>query len=65
VRLADELHDTAHVTDGLWRMQAGEFDERQLIELLMLAGWHHLIAFVANGARVEPEPWAARFAPAA
>jgi len=61
VELADELHDTATVSDGLWARLAQHWDTRQLIELLMLAGWYHLIAFVASGARVVREDWAERF----
>ena len=65
IRLADELHDTATVSDPLWQECAEQWDGRQLLELLMLAGWYHLIAYVANGARVQPEAWAARFPTAA
>ena len=60
-RLSDQLHDTGAVSDGLWERLADVWDERQRIELLMVAGWYHLIAFVANGARVRPEAWAERF----
>ena len=31
--------------------------------LMVLAGWYHAIAFVANGARVPLEAWGARFPP--
>ena len=37
------------------------FDERQILELIVTARWYHLIGFVCNGARVEPEPWALRW----
>ena len=60
IRLVDELHGTGTVPDALWQQLAQEWDNRQLLELLIVAGWYHLIAFVANGAGVEPEPWAAR-----
>jgi hypothetical protein len=26
-----------------------------------VVGFYHLVSFVVNGARVEPEPWAATF----
>jgi len=29
---------------------------------MMLCGWYHAISFAANGARVDPEPGAPRFA---
>lgn len=65
VRLVDELHDTARVSDDLWAALAGHWTEPQLLELLLLAGWYHAISFVGNGARVELEEWAARFPSAA
>lgn len=61
VRLADELHDTGMVSNALWHALTEHWNQQQLIELLIVAGWYHLISFVANGARVEAEPWAARF----
>ena len=61
MRMVDELHDTGTVGDTLWAQLAAHYDERQLLELLVLAGWYHLISFVANGARVALEPWARRF----
>jgi len=64
VRLVDELHDTARVSDELWAALARHWTEPQLLELLLLAGWYHAISFVGNGARVALEDWAARFPPA-
>src|SRR4030095_16986960 len=61
VRLVDELHDTATVSDALWQELERTWSTEQLLELLLLAGWYHAIAYLANGARVELEPWAARF----
>jgi 4-carboxymuconolactone decarboxylase len=64
VALVDELRDAGRVSDALWRRLAARFTPAQCLELLVLAGWYHVIAFVANGARVALEPWAARFPPA-
>jgi len=61
VRLVDELHYGACVSDALWTELAAHFTPPQLLEILVLAGWYHVIAFVANGARVELEPWGQRF----
>jgi 4-carboxymuconolactone decarboxylase len=65
VRLVDELHDTATVADALWQELEATWSTEQLLELLLLAGWYHAISYLANGARVELEPWAARFPDAA
>jgi 4-carboxymuconolactone decarboxylase len=61
VRLVDELHDTATVSDGLWDALARQWTPPQLLELLLVAGWYHAIAFIVNGVRVEHEDWARHF----
>jgi 4-carboxymuconolactone decarboxylase len=60
-RLVDELHDTGALADELAAALAARYGDEQRLELLVLAGFYHLISFVANGARVEPEPWARRW----
>jgi 4-carboxymuconolactone decarboxylase len=61
VAIVDELHDTGTVSDAAWQRTQARFSDEQRLELLALVGFYHLISFVANGARVEHEPWAARF----
>jgi alkylhydroperoxidase family enzyme len=61
VRLADELHDTCTVSDGLWSALAVHYSDDQLLELVITAGWYRLLSYVIDAARVQPEPWAARF----
>lgn len=56
VRAADELHDDAVVSDATWAALAERFDERQLIELVMLIGHYHMIAFTLNSLGVQLEP---------
>src|SRR5262249_11004152 len=51
VRLVDELHDSATVSDELWAQLTAHWQQEQLLELLALVGWYHVIAFVANAAR--------------
>jgi len=63
-RLADELHETGTVSDELWTALASHFDHPQILELLVTAGWYHVIGYVCNGARVPREDWAPRFPPA-
>jgi 4-carboxymuconolactone decarboxylase len=31
------------------------------LELMITAGWYRLLSYVINGARIQREPWAARF----
>jgi alkylhydroperoxidase family enzyme len=61
VRLADELHDTATVSDALWAELAQLWDDSQLLELIATAGFYHLVSFTANAAGVEREQYAERF----
>jgi 4-carboxymuconolactone decarboxylase len=63
VALADELHETSSISDQLWARLTGELGPEQIIELVVTAGWYHVIAYVCNGLRVEHEQWAPRFPP--
>lgn len=56
LRAADELHDDACVGDQTWELLARQYDERQLIELIMLIGHYHLVAFALNSLGVQREP---------
>lgn len=61
IAAVDELHDTAHLSDGAWAALREHYDDRQLIEFLVLAGWYRTISYLANGLRLDREAWAARF----
>jgi alkylhydroperoxidase family enzyme len=61
LRLVDELHDSAQVSDALWQALRVEYDEAQLIELVALTGFYHLISFTTNAFRIPLESYAARF----
>jgi 4-carboxymuconolactone decarboxylase len=65
IRLVDELHDTATVSDTVWSGLAAQFEPAQLVELVTLVGQYHAVSFVANAFRVEREEEAARFPPQA
>jgi alkylhydroperoxidase family enzyme len=61
LRLADELHATSGVSDRLWDELTAIFDEQQILELIVTAGWYRTIAYICNGVRVRREDWAERF----
>jgi 4-carboxymuconolactone decarboxylase len=61
IRLADELHDTAGVSDATYAAAEHHFAAPEILELVITAGWYHTISFVINTALVQPEPWAADF----
>jgi 4-carboxymuconolactone decarboxylase len=56
LRAADELHDDACLSDETWQRLAGRYDERQLIEVPMLVGHYHMVAFTLNSLGVQREP---------
>jgi 4-carboxymuconolactone decarboxylase len=53
LRAVDELHDDARISDATWDALAREYDETQLIELTMLIGQYHMVAFALNSLGVE------------
>ena len=55
LRLADDLCDADVVSDDTWKMLTGRWDEAQLLELLMLAGYYRLVSGVLNSAGVALE----------
>jgi 4-carboxymuconolactone decarboxylase len=59
--MVDELHNTGQLSNALWEGLEKYWTAPQTIELIVIAGFYHLISFVANAARVPLEPWAARF----
>jgi len=61
VAAADALYDSDTIPDELWEALSGRLGDDQLLELMVVAGWYRLISYVINSARIELEPWAARF----
>jgi alkylhydroperoxidase family enzyme len=56
LRAADELHISACIAEATWEALAAHLDERQLIEVPMLIGHYHLVAFTLNSLGVQREP---------
>ena len=61
LHLCDALHDSADVDHALFAELSAELESEALVELLVLAGFYHAVAFVTNALRIELEPSAARF----
>lgn len=62
IEATDALHRDADIGDHLWERLGRHLSDEQLLDVMMLTGWYHAISFTANGARVESEPGAPRFA---
>ncbi|HEX3510994.1 MAG TPA: hypothetical protein VHT27_07835 [Solirubrobacteraceae bacterium] len=61
LRLADALHSDSAVDDELFAELREHFDDAQILELCVTAGWYHTISYVIAVARVPLETWALRF----
>jgi 4-carboxymuconolactone decarboxylase len=61
IQLADQLHRTSTASDELMESVQREWTVSQVLELLEVAGFYHLVSYVANGAAVALEEWAERF----
>lgn len=55
LRAADELHTGSHIGDDTWAALAGTWNEAQLIEICMVVGQYHLVAFTLNSLGVQRE----------
>ena len=61
LRAVDELHDKSCLADATWAILADRYDDKQLIELPMLVGQYHLVAFTMNSLQLDHETGADRF----
>ena len=61
IRLVDELHDSAGISDELWTALLAAFSIDQILELIALVGFYHTVSFFANGLRLPPESYGAPF----
>jgi alkylhydroperoxidase family enzyme len=61
IRLVDELHEQAALSDALWSALRPLWSDEQLIELLVLVGFYHTISFVTNALTIPLEEAAERF----
>jgi 4-carboxymuconolactone decarboxylase len=59
IHLVDELHDSADISDQLWKELGEVFSIEQIFELIALVGFYHTVSFFANGTRLRPESFAA------
>lgn len=55
LRAADELHAENVISDATWAALADRFGERELIEVCMLIGHYHMVAFALNSLAVQRE----------
>jgi alkylhydroperoxidase family enzyme len=56
VRLAEELHETCFVSDETWGVIAENFSDKEIIEMLVMAGFYREVAYLYNTMRVRLIP---------
>ena len=61
IRMVDELHDSANLSDEVWDALAATFSVEQIFELIALVGFYHTVSFFANGLRLAPEHYGVPF----
>jgi 4-carboxymuconolactone decarboxylase len=52
LRAADELHEQSMISDATWAQLSEFYDERALIEITMVVGHYHLVAYTLNSLEV-------------
>jgi alkylhydroperoxidase family enzyme len=53
---ADELHASQRVSDEVWAKLAGEYSDKQLVEILFVVGQYTMLSMFVNSSGVELEP---------
>jgi 4-carboxymuconolactone decarboxylase len=61
LRAADELHDESCISEETWAALSEHLDDQQLIEVPMVVGYYHLVAYFVNSLGVPLEPGATGF----
>jgi alkylhydroperoxidase family enzyme len=61
IRMVDELHDSATLSEEVWEGLAATFSIEQILELIALVGFYHTVSFFANGLRLPSEPFGVPF----
>ncbi|MGW0700185.1 carboxymuconolactone decarboxylase family protein [Streptomyces sp. NPDC002867] len=56
IRAADELNRDARLCDATWEALAEHFGDAEMIEITMLVGQYHMVAFFLNSAGVKLDP---------
>ena len=56
VRAADELFDEDVISDATWKALDDQFDERQLLDVLITTGGYRMVSMVLNTFGVAAEP---------
>jgi alkylhydroperoxidase family enzyme len=56
LRAADDLHDSARISDATWDALSATYGTQQLMEVPFTVGQYHLVAFALNSFGVQRDP---------
>jgi hypothetical protein len=56
IRLADELHETASISDCLWTDVHASYSDEAVLQLILLAGHYRTNSYISAGLQVPVEP---------
>lgn len=59
LRLADELHESAQISDAAWIALKAHYRDEQILELIALAGFYRTVAYYCNGLGLPLETYGA------
>src|SRR5262245_46533383 len=61
LELMDALHDRSTIDASLWQRLTAELTMDQVLALIYISGFYHLVSFLANGLALPHGPFARRF----
>jgi alkylhydroperoxidase family enzyme len=59
--VVDELADTTNLCDESWGFLRDRYDDKQIVEFIVLVGWYRTVSSVCNVLRIPPHPECRRF----
>jgi alkylhydroperoxidase family enzyme len=57
IRAVDEIHRDHRISDATWAEIAAEYDEQQMLELILLVGFYSMTAWVLNSVQIVVDDW--------
>jgi len=56
IAVVDELADTTDLCDASWAFLENRYDDKQIIEFIILVGWYRTVSSMCNTLRISPHP---------
>lgn len=56
MEVADQLADTADLDDDAWAFLSDRYDDKQIVEFVLLVGWYRTVSSLCNTLRIPAHP---------